>query len=452
MIPFARWRRAIQAAFRRWVRAQDEGEVLTASTLEGWLSLGVLVVASLCAAHYAPGAKLYFDLPLDESLPYFLPCFLLGLAFALLHRRRQRIAWWGWLLILLGTASLHFFMANLMALSKPPGATIFAALLLFTTAVHGRLHRVTLQTPFLALGTVLALALAALLHRPVNNLALFALVGPTAVMAELYLGIFAVKHDKARREAEQLRAAVQAQLMDQQERDVGQLSQALAQILGYNHDINTALINARSAADVLSTVGKQRTPLPRPELEGLTRELKESLARIDQMVLEIRQKGQRLVIRPPEDVDVPPVLEAVRDSLGLRFPDVHIQVKVEAGEPLRASLRGGLTTLRRVVENLVLNACEGDGTRGATQVDIRARLEPHTARLELVIADDGPGFPAERLTAPIEGLSSTKPHGTGLGLYTAECLIRASGGTLERSNRPTGGAQLRILLPPQELR
>ena len=70
---------------------------------------------------------------------------------------------------------------------------------------------------------------------------------------------------------------------------------------------------------------------------------------------------------------------------------------------------------------------------------------------ELLIADDGPGFPAEKLKAPIEGLSTTKPNGTGLGLYTSECLIRASGGTLERHNRPTGGAQLRILLP-RELR
>jgi signal transduction histidine kinase len=452
MIPFARWRRTLQAAFKRWVRAQDEREVLTASTLEGWLSLGTLVVAALCAADYAPGADTFFGLPLSRSLPYFLPCFLQGLAFALVHRRRQHIASGGWLLILLCTASLHFFMASLMALSKPEGATVFAALLLLTTAVHGRLHRVTLQTPFLALGTVLALGLAALLHRPVENLALFALVGPTAVMAQLYLGIFAVKHDKAQREAAQLRAAVQAQLLDQQERDVGQLNQALAQILGHNQDIHTALMSASSAADLLFVMGVQRNALPRTELDALVRTLKESLERITHIVMEIRQKGQRLVSRSPEDVEVPPVLEAVRDSLGLRFPDVRILLKVEGGEPLRASLRGGLTTLRRVVENLVLNACEGDGTRGAAQVDISARLEPHTARLELVITDDGPGFPAERLKAPIEGLTSTKPNGTGLGLYTAECLIRASGGTLERSNRPTGGAQLRILLPPQELR
>lgn len=65
----------------------------------------------------------------------------------------------------------------------------------------------------------------------------------------------------------------------------------------------------------------------------------------------------------------------------------------------------------------------------------------------MIISDDGPGFPPERLAVPIQGLSSTKPQATGLGLYTSECLVRASGGRLERQNGPAGGAVLRVLLP-----
>jgi len=242
---------------------------------------------------------------------------------------------------------------------------------------------------------------------------------------------------------------VQAQLLEQQERDVGRLSQALVQILGYNHDINNALMSVSAAADMLSVMGVQRNALPRSEFEELVREVNEGLARIRDMVVEIRQKGRRSVSSEPENVDLVPVLESVRTSLGWRFPDVAIELQVEG--PAKALVRGGVTTMRRVVENLVLNACEGNGARGAAKVDIIARTEPYSGRLELLIADDGPGFAPEKLEAPIEGLSTTKPHGTGLGLYTSECLIRASGGTLERGNRPTGGAQLRILLP-RELR
>jgi signal transduction histidine kinase len=431
------------------VNAQDAREVLPAATLGGWLSLGVVITVLLAGATWAPGARTFFGLSFFPALLCFLPAFVLGVGFALLHRGRQRIEWWGWLWLVPGTASLQFFMAGVAALSDMPGATVFAALLLFTAAVHGRLHRVTPGQPFLALGTVAAVGLAALLRRSEEHVALFAVIGPAAVMAELYLGIFAAKHDEARREAEQLRAAVQAQLLEQQERDVGRLSQTLVQILGYNHDINNALMSVSAAADLLSVMGVQRNNLPRAEFEELVRELNEGLGRIRDMVMEIRQKGRRSVSQEPENVDLVPVLESVRTSLGWRFPDVRFQLEVEG--PAHALVRGGVTTMRRVVENLILNACEGDGQRGATQVEITARTEPYSGRLEVLIADDGPGFPADKLAAPIEGLSTTKPHGTGLGLYTAECLIRASGGTLERHNRPLGGAQVRMLLP-RELR
>ncbi|MFL5354173.1 sensor histidine kinase [Archangium sp.] len=431
------------------MNAQDAREVLPAATLGGWVSLGVVIAGVLAAATWAPGARTFFGLSFRPALLCFVPAFVLGVGFALVHRGRQHIEGWGWLWLVPGTASLHFFMAGVAALSDMRGATVFAALLLFTAAFHGRLHRVTPRQPFLALGTVVAVGLAALLRRSEEHLALFAVIGPAAVMAELYLGIFAVKHDEARREAEQLRAAVQAQLLEQQDRDVGRLSQTLVQILGYNHDINNALMSVSAAADMLAVMGVQRNNLPRAEFEELVRELNEGLTRIRDMVTEIRQKGRRSVINEPANVDLEPVLESVRTSLGWRFPDVRFQLKVEG--PAHALVRGGVTTMRRVVENLILNACEGDGQRGATLVEITARVEPYSGRLEVLIADDGPGFPADKLAAPIEGLSTTKPHGTGLGLYTSECLIRASGGTLERHNRPVGGAQVRMLLP-RELR
>jgi signal transduction histidine kinase len=437
--------RAILASFRRWVHAQDAQEVLPATTLGSWLSLGVVVPLLLAVIAWAPGARTFFNLSFPAAMLCFLPTFVLGVGFALLHRRRQRIEGWGWLWLVPGTASLQFFIASLAALSSMPGATVFAAPLLFSAAFHGRLHRVTPSQPFLALGTAVAVGLATLLRRSEEHLALFAVIGPAAVMAELYLGVFALKHDRARLEAEKLRTTVQAQLLDRQERDVGRLSLTMAQILDHNDDINNALMSASAAADMLAVLGVQRHNLPRAEFVELVRKLNENLTRIQDMVLEIRQKGRRSVSAEPENVDLVPVLESVRTHLMWRFPEVHIQLAVE-GEA-SARVRGGVTTMRRVVENLVLNACEGNGQRGAARVDILTRIEPYSGRLEVLIRDDGPGFPPEKLRAPIEGLSTTKPNGTGLGLYTSECLIRASGGMLERTNRPTGGAQVRILLP-----
>jgi len=52
----------------------------------------------------------------------------------------------------------------------------------------------------------------------------------------------------------------------------------------------------------------------------------------------------------------------------------------------------------------------------------------------LTIADDGPGFSEAMLSAPFRGFHTTKAGGTGLGLYTAERLLRASGGSLTIGN------------------
>lgn len=444
---FSAGRHAVQAAFRRWTRSQDAAEVLAAAGVGPWLVLTAFVVGLLAMLAYAPGAGHFFSISFGTGLLCAAPVLGNGLLFSAVHRKRRRLETWGWVWLTFGIAAMHFFLAALMALAALPGATVIGALLLFTTAFHGRLHRVTLQQPFLALGTAAALLAALPLRDSEEHLALFGVIGPAALTAELYLGTFALQHDRARADAERLRAAVHAQLLEQQERDVGRLSQALSEILGYHHGIDNALISAGSAADMLALLGTQRNGYGRPGFEERVKELHDSLAQIRELVTEIRAKGRRYAGTDPEPVELPPVLEAVQASMGLRFPDVDIQLEVQSGAQLQALMRGGASTLRRVVENLVLNACEGDGEKGARQVRIHAGLEPFSGRLEVVIADDGPGFPPGRLTASTEELYSSKPHGTGLGLYTSECLLRASGGTLQRQNAPGGGALLRMVLP-----
>lgn len=440
----SRWLKSLQRSLQEWIRLQDEQEVLQASALGAWMSFAAVMGLILAAALYAPGASELFALPPGPALACVLPTLVCGLVFSLLHRRRQHLEWWGWLIISLGTGLVHFCQAALAALSAMPGAVVFAALYLFTVTSHGRLHRVTLRHPYLAVTTLLALLAALTLRRSDQHLALFVIVGLAALSGQLYLGTFAVKHDQTRAEAERLRAAVQAQMLDQQERDMGRLSDAMMQILGYNHDIANVLMSAGTAADMLEGMDP-RQPSQYPEYRELVQELRQGLGRIRSMVLEIRQHGRRTMHSEPEPVAVGPLLESVRDSLHYRYPEVEVALEVEEAARLRVQVRGGQGTLRRVVENLMLNACEGNGQQGATRVQVRAQRGQKG--VELAVEDDGPGFREEQLAGPIEGLSTTKVNGTGLGLYTSERLVRASGGRLVRSNRPGGGASVRINLP-----
>ncbi|WP_307733087.1 sensor histidine kinase [Stigmatella ashevillensis] len=441
-------RATVQGAFARWVREQQPAQVLEASSMNSWLVLFALVGVMLAAIHWAPGADALFALPLGSALLCFLPA-LLDFGFALLHRRHPPIQTWGWVLALVGTTGLQFFLAGLMALSALGGATAFGGLLLFTAAFHGQLFRVTLHTPFLAVGTALAMGLAATFASSREHLALFAVIGPSALLAELYLGTFTVRHDQVRAEAERLHDAVQAQMLEHQERDVGRLSQALTEVLHHTQELHTGLLTAGAAADMLRVVGGPRGPASRAEYDALVRQLQEQLASMRERVVDIRQKSRRFMGSDPEAVDLVSVLDSVRQSLGVRYPGVDIHVDVNRAEPLRALVRGGTTTLRRVVENLVTNACEREGPRAARRVHITARTEIYSGRLEMIISDDGPGISPEQFQEHVPAPPVPKPPGTERGLYTSECLIRSSGGLLEWQNAQSGGAVLRVLLPQE---
>ena len=104
--------------------------------------------------------------------------------------------------------------------------------------------------------------------------------------------------------------------------------------------------------------------------------------------------------------------------------------------------------MHRVLENLLVNACEGNGKSKASRVGVHLEHDASLARI--AISDDGPGFAPAFVDGPIAGFSTTKTGGTGLGLYTAERLIRASGGRLLRANRPEGGAMVTIELPMEQ--
>ena len=80
---------------------------------------------------------------------------------------------------------------------------------------------------------------------------------------------------------------------------------------------------------------------------------------------------------------------------------------------------------------------------------------PPSAPDEVVVLgeDDGPGIPAdelERVFEPFRRLEASRSRetgGTGLGLSIARNIMRAHGGEVTLSNRPTGGTRARVVLP-----
>ena len=103
--------------------------------------------------------------------------------------------------------------------------------------------------------------------------------------------------------------------------------------------------------------------------------------------------------------------------------------------------------LYRVISNIAINALQA----GATSILIE--VERYNDRVEIDVADNGPGLPPraqENLFRPFAG--SARPGGSGLGLAIAREIMRAHGGDVSLLSTGAEGTAFRLILPIVELR
>jgi signal transduction histidine kinase len=84
-------------------------------------------------------------------------------------------------------------------------------------------------------------------------------------------------------------------------------------------------------------------------------------------------------------------------------------------------------------------------------VERKGRVEVRAAVVDgmvcVVVSDNGPGIPAEKLASVFDPYFTTKVEGSGLGLWIAQQIVTAHGGGLTAQNGPAGGAVLTMRLP-----
>jgi signal transduction histidine kinase len=216
-----------------------------------------------------------------------------------------------------------------------------------------------------------------------------------------------------------------------------QAGDGLRSVLRDHHDLRTVLMSAQINADLVArqigpgAVANLREDLGeiRLQIEGVKARALEELAGLDEL---------RTVV-------VLATAEEVLAHLRGRFPAVDLAASADGAPAARVA--GGLPALRRILSNLVVNACEGDGKRSAQRVEVRTRATGSSVRIEVL--DDGPGLPAGVLIATPGDAASTKLAGAGLGIGMVDSLVRASGGAVTWANRESGGACVVIDLPAE---
>ncbi|MEN9799435.1 MAG: hypothetical protein RL653_3131 [Pseudomonadota bacterium] len=274
---------------------------------------------------------------------------------------------------------------------------------------------------------------------PLRSLFL-AVVVPLSVLSSLLLGFISARTLQRQRAEQAAERAAQAER-------VKALSTSLTLALSAYHDAGNALTAVVLGVARLSRESGGLSPELAQRLEklkGQVESLKEILVSARNAVV---TSGDAL-LQSLEPAPLGPALEEARALLAETHPQFHVSLATPAGKGEAAMMFGGATYLSRVLHNLLLNAAQGDGTRGARAATVR--ISSSGGELVLSVEDDGPGFTAEQLAAPIRPRSTTKQEGSGLGLYTAELLVLASGGTLRRENASGGGAVVTLGLRAQD--
>ena len=125
------------------------------------------------------------------------------------------------------------------------------------------------------------------------------------------------------------------------------------------------------------------------------------------------------------------------------------ELNVSVVSPGGMSARVAADSLKQVLLNLGLNAREAMHDEGPVEIVVEAAGE----RVKLDVLDRGPGIDEEILPRIFDPFFSTKTQvqGVGLGLFTAEAIVRTYGGRVEAANRIDGpGARFTVEFPTAE--
>ena len=213
-------------------------------------------------------------------------------------------------------------------------------------------------------------------------------------------------------------------------------------VLGIAHEIRNPLNAIRLNLHTIDHVCRGTAVLPPEEVETM---LSETASEIDRME-ELMREMLGFARQHPQEAEPVDLLAEVQRTVGFlkqKLDDSCVSVHIEA-PPEPSSVAMNRTRLRQVLLNLLNNACEALGPGGHIEIVIQQQRD----RVELIVADDGPGIPPadrERVFVPFY---STKPSGTGLGLALARKHVEEAGGNIVCEAVSDGkGCQFRLTLP-----
>jgi nitrogen fixation/metabolism regulation signal transduction histidine kinase len=144
--------------------------------------------------------------------------------------------------------------------------------------------------------------------------------------------------------------------------------------------------------------------------------------------------------------DIEKLVHEMVDLYRAQESGISIALTTDSDLPM---LEADIGRVRQMLHNLIRNAIEAleHSKSGRIEVAVSAAEFHDVEVVEIIVADNGPGFQTSSVSEVFDPYVTTKPKGTGLGLAIVKKLVEEHAGKIEAENRAEGGAVIRIQLP-----
>ncbi len=121
----------------------------------------------------------------------------------------------------------------------------------------------------------------------------------------------------------------------------------------------------------------------------------------------------------------------------------EIDLKINLCPGKMPEVLGSPDSIKQVLLNIARNAIEALREGGELEISTSLR----NGRVHVILKDNGPGIPAENMEMLTRPFFTTKPGGTGLGLYISSTIVRMMGGDLDIVSGVGKGTTVNLALP-----
>jgi signal transduction histidine kinase len=262
---------------------------------------------------------------------------------------------------------------------------------------------------------------------------------------ELVQGLLALLADVARQDHGALRALA------------NHLGQATTQSFthGCLHDIQNMLVTARCGLDFVAPQIrdllegiKTRDPKRMHEVDDILEafdDMDEAIARVFTVVEDAR--ALRGAVAGKADDAQARIAELVASATRM-VARQHRDVSLRVERMPEVAVRAPRVAVFRVLLNLLENACQAVAGREWREVRVRGWTSQSDAFVE--VADTGPGIPESDQERVFYPSVTTKPKGSGLGLFVSRALVSGWGGQLQLASQQGEGARFTFSAPLEE--